>query len=55
MTENGRRKQRRVYTEAMSEDDIKTELDQIFEDLGHKEGEYPFRRHVAHGWGHFKW
>ena len=31
-----------MYTEAMDEEEIQQELDQTFEDLGHKEGEYPF-------------
>ena len=41
-TDGGRRKQRRVFTEAMQEEEIKEELDKIFNDMGYKEGEYPF-------------
>jgi len=42
VTDGGRRKQRRVSTEAMQEEEIKKELDKIFNDMGYKEGEYPF-------------
>jgi hypothetical protein len=41
----GKKKQRRVYEEAMSEEKIKEELDKIFIDMGYKEGEYPFEGH----------
>ena len=40
--EGPRNKRRRVYVEGMEEENIKTELDKIFIDLGYQEGEYPF-------------
>ena len=42
VTENGQRKQRRVFHEAMREGEIKDELDKIFTEMGYVEGEYPF-------------